>query len=173
MDINKEIIKNMGLVKIIANQYTNRGLEYEDLVQCGTIGLYRGLEKYNPELGYKLSTYVHFWIRAEITENITKNKQFKMSRSDKSTNFCFVNFDDFIEVFKNMSEESDNDEELYTEILKKIEDLSPIKKYVIKNVFFNDKTLDFLGKELNLSRERIRQIKNEAIKDLKRSFKIP
>lgn len=58
------------MVHYIARKYQGLGLEFLDLVQEGYIGLMRALENYNPELGYKFSTYATWWIRQAITRAI-------------------------------------------------------------------------------------------------------
>jgi RNA polymerase primary sigma factor len=69
------IQSNLRLVINVAKKYQNMGLPFEDLIQEGSIGLNRGVEKFDPERGYKASTYLFAWIKQAITRAIANTSR--------------------------------------------------------------------------------------------------
>lgn len=65
------VTSNLRLVTSIAKKFNNRGIEFEDLIQEGTLGLLKAIEKFDYKLGHKFSTYATWWIRQAITRAIS------------------------------------------------------------------------------------------------------
>ena len=79
-NIEKTVENNLLLVHSLARRYINRGAEYDDLFQIGSIGLYKAAMRFNPDMGYKFSTYAASLITGEIRRYLRDDGMIKVSR---------------------------------------------------------------------------------------------
>ncbi|MBN1384780.1 MAG: sigma-70 family RNA polymerase sigma factor [Elusimicrobia bacterium] len=157
-DINfKEYIP---LVKTIAGRYKNSAFSFDDLVQEGLLGVFEAEERYNPRKGTLFTTYATYWIKKKILEYINREKKYF---SD------IVALDEKIDVPVKPVEEENKP---VPEAISLLEDIQDIERRILKLFFEDRKPLDVISRDLNISRERVRQLKKRVLRKLRINRKL-
>lgn len=106
------LLENMPLIKSIIKRYRNSNIEYDDLIQLGSLGLVKAIMNFNPDFGVRFSTYAVPMIAGEIKRHIRDDGPIKVSRQTKST---VLAINKFVEEFRSNNGREPTIQEIATE----------------------------------------------------------
>lgn len=180
---NEILEANLRFVFDIAKHYTGRGVPISELISDGNMGLLRAIDKFDETKDVKFISYAVWWIRQAMLESIKKRNSISFveiepnTDNDTSIDKKLIEDDEDDVSFNNdFSNENDEKSREVTEnqrniITSLIGTLSDRERDIVENYYgINDKkelTLTDIGKKYNLSSERVRQIKLNAIRKLR------
>jgi len=152
---------NLRFVVTVANQYKDQGLSLPDLINEGNVGLIKAAEKFDEKRGSKFITYAVWWIRERILHALAEEQRHIARQSHN-----LVSSPDSL-----VASVGQVDESFSVEINNAIGTLSEREKQIIERTFgINgqpEMTLEEIGESLDLTRERVRQIREKAIRKLR------
>lgn len=177
---NKLVEANLKFVANIARNYKGLGLSYSDLIQEGNAGLFKAVDKFDPDKGYKFISYAVNWIRQSILEALNKKNSLKSAELPNET--C----DDVLDDKKDLTINDISLDDVYLDLSdderRREKDICDVAKFLLTGLTSREKyivcqynginekkpkTLEEIGNNLGITKERVRQINEKAMKKLR------
>lgn len=177
---NKLVESNLKFAANIARNYKGLGLSYSDLIQEANAGLFKAVDKFEPERGNKFISYAVNWIRESILSALKKrnalpSEDLPMEYNELETYEESEYIDERMtdEIYLDDNSEMEREKDINTIVKFLLKNLSPREKFIVCKYNGIDerkpKTLEEIGSELGLTKERVRQIHEKAMKKLRAS----
>lgn len=171
--LNKLVYHNLRFVVNIAKNYRNSNVPFADIISEGNIGLIRAAHKFDSTKGTKFISYAVWWIKNSINECIEKYNRDNetLSYDDYTINKC-TDLDNKFEQINEDFEEKINNIQSRKDAIENLMKCLHEREIKILTLFFGlnggkEMTLEEVGKEMCLTNERVRQIKDGALSKLK------
>ncbi len=171
--LNKLVYHNLKFVVNIAKNYRNNNVPFADIISEGNLGLIRAAHKFDSTKGVKFISYAVWWIKNSINECIEKYNRDNetLSYDDYTINKC-TDLDNKFEQINEDFEEKINNIQSRKDAIESLMKCLHEREIKILTLFFGlnggrEMTLEEVGKEMCLTNERVRQIKDSALSKLK------
>ena len=171
--LNKLVYHNLRFVVHIAKNYRNNNVPFADIISEGNLGLIRAAHKFDSTKGVKFISYAVWWIKNSINECIEKYNRDNetLSYDDYTINKC-TDLDNKFEQINEDFEEKINNIQSRKDAIESLMKCLHEREIKILTLFFGlnggkEMTLEEVGKEMCLTNERVRQIKDSALSKLK------
>lgn len=177
----KLISANLKFVPTIAKQFKGYGLPFADIIEEGNIGLIKAIDRFDPKRDNKVISYAVWWIRKCILEAIEKKSMLEAENIDDIYNHVDdeneeeSNENNIKVIITEKDDFNDNENDFSFNIKQVVEDLFegvPERERSIISDYYGlygeaPKTLDEIGLEVNLTKERVRQLNEKALKKMR------
>ena len=155
--------EEIDLVKAIAAQYAKYGAPFDDLVQEGMLGVLEARKRFDPDRGVKFTTYAAFWVKKMILQFLDSEMQYRSKNVELN--------EDILPDHEAQPETASTPAHEDDQALSLPDDMPKIEQTVLRMLYEQHKPLSEIAGEMNLRREKVRQLKQKALRRLR--YKLP